>query len=200
MLEVCTERWASRITIKWKKWPARASVWSWSTCPSSCEALMILKEREALVCNRPGRLFHHARRTNGAHLTSFSLTDILSHGRACGLMTLLHRLLCASIQQPLRLVGRLCKAQGTRMPQLKVDGRELGVAVAEALIAFEKASAPDNPWRSAHISATPYPTCAGCAKTPQLKMKLETCRCPSLLRLVDELHGAGFLWRPKPVT
>jgi alcohol dehydrogenase len=59
--------------------------------------------------------------TNGAHLTSFSLTDILSHGRACGLMNPYYTVFFApAIQQPLRLVGRLCKTQGTRMPQLKV--------------------------------------------------------------------------------
>jgi len=46
--------------------------------------------------------------TNGAHLTSFSLVDVLSHGRACAIMNPYYTVYFApAIEQPLRLVGKI---------------------------------------------------------------------------------------------
>ena len=51
--------------------------------------------------------------TNGAHLTSFSLVDILSHGRACGLLNPYYTVFFSpAIQIPLRLVGRIYRDAG----------------------------------------------------------------------------------------
>ena len=51
--------------------------------------------------------------TNGAHLTSFSLVDILSHGRACALMNPYYTVFFApAVEGPLRLVGGILKEAG----------------------------------------------------------------------------------------
>ncbi len=51
--------------------------------------------------------------TNGGHLTSFSLVDVLSHGRACAIMNPYYTVFFApAIQEPLQLTGPLYKASG----------------------------------------------------------------------------------------
>ena len=46
--------------------------------------------------------------TSGAHLTSFSLVDVLSHGRACALMNPYYTVFFApAIQEQLRVIGRI---------------------------------------------------------------------------------------------
>ena len=63
--------------------------------------------------------------TNGAHLTSFSLVDVLSHGRACALMNPYYTVFFApAIEDQLRVVGRIYR-------EARVHGRGPGVAVRE---------------------------------------------------------------------
>jgi alcohol dehydrogenase len=51
--------------------------------------------------------------TNGGHLTSFSLVDILPHGRACAIMNPYYTVFFApAIERPLRLVGRIYQEAG----------------------------------------------------------------------------------------
>ena len=51
--------------------------------------------------------------TNGGHLTSFSLVDILSHGRACAIMNPYYVVFFApAIEEPLRMVGNILKEAG----------------------------------------------------------------------------------------
>ena len=73
--------------------------------------------------------------TNGGHLTSFSLVDILSHGRACAIMNPYYSVFFApAIERPLRVVGKIY--QEASLTNADVEGlraRELGVAVAEAM-------------------------------------------------------------------
>lgn len=79
-------------------------------------------------------------RTNGGHMTSFSLVDILSHGRACAIMNPYYTVFFASrIEEPLRMVGKIFKDAGLTDAEIdKLRGRELGIAVAEAMIALGK--------------------------------------------------------------
>jgi len=78
--------------------------------------------------------------TNGAHLTSFSLIDILSHGRGCAIMNPYYTVFFApKVEEPLRMVGRIYKNAGLTSADVEsLSGRELGMAVAEAMIAFSK--------------------------------------------------------------
>lgn len=130
--------------------------------------------------------------TNGAHLTSFSLIDILSHGRACCLMNPYYTVFFApAVQGPLRLVGGMCQQAGYAPARIDAcSGRELGVAVAEALIAFEKrvgipATLGEVPgFSQAHIERA-----LTAAKNPQLKMKLENMPVPLTAEMVDEYMG-----------
>jgi alcohol dehydrogenase class IV len=130
--------------------------------------------------------------TNGGHLTSFSLVDILSHGRACAIMNPYYTVFFApAVEGPLLLVGRIYKEAGlTKADVEKLRGRELGIAVAEAM--FELAR------------RIGLPTCLGqvkgfnrdhidraltAAKSPQLKMKLQNMPVPLTDEMVDEYMG-----------
>ncbi len=126
--------------------------------------------------------------TNGAHLTSFSLIDILSHGRACALMNPYYTVFFApAIQEPLRLVARICEETGVAGgPICRLSGRELGAAVAEALIRFSRgmglpATLGEVPgFSSAHVERA-----LSAAKNPQLRMKLENMPVPLTAEMVD---------------
>jgi alcohol dehydrogenase class IV len=130
--------------------------------------------------------------TNGGHLTSFSLVDILSHGRACAIMNPYYTVFFApAVEKPLKLVGRIFKEAGyTHADVDGLSGRELGVVVAEAMIAFEKSigfpailsQVPG--FSDAHIERA-----LTAAKNPQLKMKLENMPVPLTVEMVDEYMG-----------
>jgi alcohol dehydrogenase len=59
--------------------------------------------------------------TNGGHLTSFSLVDILSHGRACAMMNPYYTVFFApSIQEPLKVIGKIFESHGYTDAQIWV--------------------------------------------------------------------------------
>ncbi len=130
--------------------------------------------------------------TNGGHLTSFSLVDVLSHGRACAIMNPYYTVFFApAIEEPLKLVGNVFKEAGYTDADIdSLNGRELGVAVAEAMIAFEKkigfpATLGEVPgFSDEHIERA-----LTAAKNPQLKMKLENMPVPLTADMVDEYMG-----------
>ena len=130
--------------------------------------------------------------TNGAHLTSFSLVDILSHGRACIMLNPYYTVFFApAIAEPLRLVANICRDTGYADAGIdKLTGRELALAVARALMAFErKVGVPPtlNEVRGfgpAHITRA-----LTAAKNPQLKMKLDNMPVPLTAEMVDEYMG-----------
>jgi alcohol dehydrogenase len=130
--------------------------------------------------------------TNGAHLTSFSLIDVLSHGRACAMLNPYYTVFFApAIEGPLQLVGRICVDMGYASEAiLSLRGRALGVAVAEALIAFEKSIG--FPTRLAEVpgfTAAHITRALRAAKDPQLKSKLENMPVPLTAEMVDEYMG-----------
>jgi alcohol dehydrogenase len=130
--------------------------------------------------------------TNGAHLTSFSLVDILSHGRACGLMNPYYTVFFSpAIQQPLRAVGQIYANAGymAEAPD-GLEGRELGLAVAEAMIAFERRIGfPATLGEVKGFSDGHIQRALLAAKNPQLKMKLENMPVPMTAEMVDEYMG-----------
>ena len=71
--------------------------------------------------------------TNGAHLTSFSLVDVLSHGRACALMNPYYTVFFApAIEPKLRAVGAIYKHAGyTNADHNHQPGRDLGLGLPE---------------------------------------------------------------------
>jgi alcohol dehydrogenase len=130
--------------------------------------------------------------TNGAHLTSFSLVDILSHGRACFLMNPYYAVFFAPAVEPgLKLVGHMCRDLGyTGSDIAGMSGRALGMAVSEALLAFGKrVGMPTTLSEVPGFSEAHITRALTAAKNPQLKMKLENMPVPLTSEMVDEYMG-----------
>ncbi|MBM3748277.1 MAG: iron-containing alcohol dehydrogenase [Acidobacteria bacterium] len=130
--------------------------------------------------------------TSGAHLTSFSLIDIMSHGGACALLNPYYAVFFApTVPGPLKLLGSIARDLGySRVDIDRTSGRELGVVVAEALVGFlRKAGLP---WRLKDVpgfSQAHIHRALAAAKDPQLKMKLENMPVPLTAEMVDEYMG-----------
>jgi len=130
--------------------------------------------------------------TNGGHLTSFSLVDVLSHGRACAIMNPYYTVFFApAIEEPLRLVGSICREAGlTAADTDSLAGRELGVAVADAMfelarrIGFPTTLGEVEGFGQEHIDRA-----LAAAKNPQLRMKLQSMPTPLTAEMVNEYMG-----------
>lgn len=130
--------------------------------------------------------------TNGAHLTSFSLIDILSHGRACIMMNPYYTVFYSpAVQEPLKLVGRLCHEAGYANESiLSRSGRDSGAAVADALRALEtKVRIPTALSEVSGFSDAHIERALTAAKNPQLRMKLENMPVPLTAEMVDDYMG-----------
>ena len=131
--------------------------------------------------------------TNGGHLTSFSLVDVTSHGRACAIMNPYYTVFFApAIEPALRVVGEVLSRAGLTGVDLdRLHGRALGEAIAEAMFALSRrigfpTRLTDLPaFTDAHVARA-----LAAAKTPQLKMKLENMPIPMTADMVDEYMGA----------
>ncbi len=127
--------------------------------------------------------------TNGAHLTSFSLVDLTSHGRACALMNPYYTVFFApAVEKQLRLVGDIYRRAGLVTEDLdKLSGRDLGVAVANGMvelsrrIGFPTKLTDLEGFTDEHIERA-----LTAAKDPQLDMKLKNMPVPLNADLVDE--------------
>ena len=127
--------------------------------------------------------------TNGGHLTSFSLVDILTHGRACAVMNPYYTVFFApAIEDALRLVGGVYRRAGLTGADVdKLSGRKLGIAVAEAM--FEFARRIGFPVRLGEVegfNSEHIERALAAAKNPQLKMKLQNMPVPLTAAMVDE--------------
>ena len=128
--------------------------------------------------------------TSGAHLTSFSLVDIVSHGTACGLMNPYYAVFYSKAIQPqLKVIGNIFKTHGYTDENIDaLSGRELAVAVANAMINFEKSiGAPSRLTDLKGFKEEVHITRAlNAAKDPDLKMKLQNMPVPMTADDVDE--------------
>jgi alcohol dehydrogenase len=127
--------------------------------------------------------------TNGGHLTSFSLVDILSHGRACALMNPYYTVFFApAVEAPLQVIGKIFKAAGYLKEDLTtLKGRDLGVAVANGMFTFARAI--DFPTTLSEVEGftqVHIERALTAAKDPQLKMKLENMPVPLTAEMIDE--------------
>lgn len=119
--------------------------------------------------------------TNGAHLTSFSLVDILSHGRACALLNPYYTVFFApAIQHQLHCLAELWVKYGLMSAgSTALEGRELGIAVANGLIALSKKV--DFPTTLSEIEGMDnahIDKAITAAKNPQLESKLNNMPIP----------------------
>jgi len=127
--------------------------------------------------------------TNGAHLTSFSLVDILSHGRACAMMNPYYTVFFApAIQDPLKGIAKIFSNEGYGQSDMdQLQGRDLGEAVAKAMLELEnRIGYPTTLSEIDGFSKQHIDRALKAAKNPQLKMKLENMPVPLKAETVDE--------------
>ncbi|MDD3031742.1 MAG: iron-containing alcohol dehydrogenase [Atribacterota bacterium] len=127
--------------------------------------------------------------TNGAHLTSFSLVDITSHGRACGIMNPYYTVFFApAIEKQLKVIGEILQRNNLISKNIeKLSGRELGIAVARGLVDFNKSiGAPYKLTDIPGFSNKHIERALNSAKNPQLEMKLKNMPVPLNAGLIDE--------------
>ncbi len=138
--------------------------------------------------------------TGGPHLGSFSLIDILSHGRACALLNPYYTVLFAPvIQEPLQLIGTIFKGAGYIKEEIwNLSGRALGLAVANGMISFARDLNFPTTLREAGATQEHLHRMLAAAKNPQLKMKLQNMPTPmdadkgDLDRLMKPVLEAAF--------
>jgi alcohol dehydrogenase len=131
--------------------------------------------------------------TNGGHLTSFSLVDVLSHGRACAIMNPYYTVFFApAIERPLEVIGKIYRDAGYTDANVEhLSGRELGLAVAEAMLALSRdISFPTSLDEVEGFSHDHIERALTAAKDPQLKMKLQNMPIPLTPDMVDEYMGS----------
>ena len=142
--------------------------------------------------------------TSGPHLGSFSLIDVLTHGRACALLNPYYTLLFAPvIQDQLRIVGAIFREAGYIKQRIdNLRGRELGLAVPNGMIAFAKDLNFPTTLKEAGATREHIDKMLTSAKNPQLKSKLQNMPTPMdaekgdvdrLMRLVLEAAFIGDL-------
>ena len=130
--------------------------------------------------------------TSGPHLTSFSLVDILSHGRACAIMMPYYTLFFApAIQRQLQVLIRIyVKYKLVSSSAFHFKGRDLAEAVVEGMVKL--ADRVDFPltlnkiqgFEEAHIQRA-----LEAAKNPQLEMKLKSMPVSLTSEMVDDYVG-----------
>lgn len=127
--------------------------------------------------------------TNGAHLTSFSLVDILSHGRACALLNPYYTVFFApAIRLHLiKLDALLSRYSLTDTPSPSLSPLELGKKVADALITLSRSVGfPTTLKEIPGMTESHIKKALEAAKNPQLEMKLKNMPVPLTADMVDE--------------
>jgi alcohol dehydrogenase len=127
--------------------------------------------------------------TNGAHLTSFSLVDIASHGRAVAIMNPYYTVFFApAIQRHLKVIGAIYERHGLIDCDLAaLSGRELGIAVATGMINLSrKVGFPTTLAELPGFSDEHIERAISAAKNPQLEMKLKNMPVPLDASTVEE--------------
>lgn len=126
--------------------------------------------------------------TSGAHLTSFSLVDLVGHGTACGIMNPYYAILYTkAIQRQLKDVGIVFKKYGYLNEDVYLlKGRALSTAVAKAMISYAKSiSAPTSLEELDGFGEQYIQKALNAAKDPQLKMKLQNMPVPMTVEDID---------------
>ncbi len=130
--------------------------------------------------------------TNGAHLTSFSLVDILSHGRACALLNPYYTVFFApSISRQLQKLSSLLVKHGLmdKAPST-LKGQELGLDVAQSFIKLSQSVGfPTKLEEIKGMSRAHIEKALSAAKSPELEMKLKNMPISLTFSTVEEYMG-----------
>ncbi len=131
--------------------------------------------------------------TSGAHLTSFSLVDILSHGRACAIMNPYYTVFFGpAIQPQMQILSRIYARYGLiEQKAAELKGKELAMAVAEGMVRLAKqVGFPTTLGEIKGFSNAHIERALQAAKNPQLEMKLKNMPVPLESGMVDEYMGS----------
>jgi alcohol dehydrogenase len=134
--------------------------------------------------------------TGGGHLNSFSLVDVLPHGRACAIVNPYYTVFYApAIEAPLRVVGRIYREAGLTGADVDVlSGHDLGLAVAEAMIELSRrVGFPTSLSQVPGFTDEHIVRALAAAQDPQLRMKLQNMPVPLASEMVDEYMGGVLL-------
>jgi len=127
--------------------------------------------------------------TSGGHLTSFSLVDVAAHGRATAIMNPFYTVLFAPViqRQLLRLGELYSKAGYLKTPFENLSGRDLALAVAEAMMALSSdLGAGTSLGNLRGFSAAHIERALAAAKDPSLESKLRAMPVPMDATMIDE--------------
>jgi len=126
--------------------------------------------------------------TSGPHLTSFSLVDILSHGRACAIMSPYFTVFFSpAIQRQLKILIKIYAKYGLVAPgAAELTGRDLAEAVAFGMLNLaQRLSLPTTLDEIQGYSGEHIKRILAAAKDPQLEMKLKSMPVPLDSGMVD---------------
>lgn len=125
-------------------------------------------------------LTHGTAGTHGPHLGSFSLVDVSSHGRACAILSPYYTVLFAeSTQEALKMAASVFKDAGYIQEEVRrMSGRDLGMSVAKAMIAFSKELGAPTALKEVGATEVHLERMLTAAKDPKLRMKLEQMPIP----------------------
>ncbi len=119
--------------------------------------------------------------TSGAHLTSFSLVDIVAHGTACGIMNPYYAVFYSkAIQRQLKVLGEIFSRYGYITEEISaLEGRDLALAVAQGMINLGSSiGAPTTLGELKGFSEKHIERALKAAQDPQLEMKLKNMPVP----------------------
>jgi alcohol dehydrogenase len=118
--------------------------------------------------------------TSGPHLGSFSLIDVLSHGRACAILNPYYTVLFApKVQEQLGIFAEILREGGFIKAKAEgKKGRALAVLVAKGMIQFARTLGFPATLEEAGVTKAHVKRMIQAAKDPQLKMKLQNMPTP----------------------
>lgn len=126
--------------------------------------------------------------TNGGHLTSISLVDILSHGKASAILNPYYAVFFApAIEKSLKLISSILEKYGYAGKEYnKLSGRKLGLFTARALINFAKSIGfPSRLEEIEGFSAKHIEKALKAAREPALSSKLQNMPIPLSADMID---------------
>ncbi len=118
--------------------------------------------------------------TNGGHLGSFSLVDVMPHGRACAILNPYYTVLFSeAIQDQLKQLAPTFEEAGFLDKDTeKLSGRELAEAVANGMLSLMDSIDYPLSLKEAGVEEERIDVMIEAAKNPQLKMKLQNMPKP----------------------
>jgi len=132
--------------------------------------------------------------TNYAHLFSFSLVNLLTHGKACALVNPYATVFFSpAIQPQLKMVGKILAQAGYIDEDVeKLSGRDLGIIVAQGMIKFSKKIKFPTTLDEVGGTQEDKKRILKAAKNPQLWSKLEQAPVSLITRNVKgEIDKSG---------